>query len=53
MSSVSRTVTAIARPASSIGPSGVSMAAIVDVKPEGSTTTSSPGFITPPATCPA
>ena len=34
-------------------PPGPSIAAIVDVKPDGSTTTSSPGLNTPPATVPA
>ena len=39
--------------ASSTGPSEVSIRAMRDVKPEGSTTTSSPGLNTPPATRPA
>ena len=39
--------------ASSTGPSAVSIDAIVEVKPDGSTTTSSPGLNTPPAICPA
>ena len=54
ISSASRIVTAIGANASSTGaPPGPSMAAIVDVKPDGSTTTSSPGLNTPPATVPA
>ncbi len=39
--------------ASSTGPSKVSIDAILVLRPDGSTTTSSPGFITPPATVPA
>ena len=53
ISSARRTVTDIGANASSTGPSAVSIDAIVDVKPDGSTTTSSPGLSTPPATCPA
>ena len=46
-------VTDIGANASSTGPSAVSIDAIVDVKPDGSTITSSPGLNTPPATVPA
>ena len=53
MSSASRSVTDIGENASSTGPPPVSIDAIVDVKPDGSTTTSSPGLSTPPATVPA
>ena len=48
-----RTVTDIGAYASSTGPSAVSTEAIREVKPLGSTMTSSPGLSTPPATCPA
>ena len=53
MSSVRRTVTAIGGNASSTGPAKVSTDATVDVKPLGSTITSSPGLNTPPTTVPA
>ena len=52
-SSSSRTVTDIGGYASSTGPSAVSIPAIRVVNPDGSTITSSPGFSTPDATCPA
>ena len=52
-SSASLIVTAIGAKASSTGPSAVSMLATVELRPEGRTTTSSPGLNTPPATVPA
>ena len=52
-SSVSRIVTDIGGTASSTGPSAVSIDAIVDVNPDGSTTTSSPTLYVPLATWPA
>jgi hypothetical protein len=52
-SSARRIVTAIGENASPTGPSAVSIVAIVVVSPDGSTTTSSPGLNTPPATVPA
>ena len=52
-SSSSRTVTDIGGNASAISLSNRSMPAIVEVMPLGSTTTSSPGLSTPPATMPA
>ena len=52
-SSVSRIDTDIGGNASSTGPSNVSIPAMVVVIPDGSTTTSSPGRNTPPATTPA
>ena len=53
MSSLRRTDTDIGGNASSIAPSKVSIAAIVERCPPGSTTTSSPVRMIPPATCPA
>ena len=53
MSSSRRIVTDIGANASATGPSNVSIDAIREVKPDGSTTTSSPGLNTPPATRPA
>ena len=50
ISSSRRTVTDIGGYASSISPSAVSMAAMREVKPDGSTMTSSPFFSTPPTT---
>jgi hypothetical protein len=52
-SSVRRTVTDIGANASSTAPRGPSIAAIVVVRPLGSTWTSSPGRRTPLATVPA
>ena len=52
-SSSRRTVTDIGGKASSISSSKRSMPAILEVMPLGSTTTSSPGLRTPPATMPA
>ena len=52
-SSVRRTVTLIGGNASAISSSNRSIASIVLVMPLGSTTTSSPGLSTPPATWPA
>ena len=46
-------LTDIGAKACSIGPDWVSIAEIVDVSPDGSTITSSPGLNTPPATWPA
>ncbi len=51
-SSARRTVTDIGGKASSSSRSNRSMPSIVEVMPEGRTTTSSPGFSTPPATWP-
>ena len=45
--------TAIGANASSTGPSNVSIDRMVDVNPDGSTMTSSPGLSTPLATVPA
>src|SRR5690606_29332342 len=52
-SSANRSVTDMGGNASSTGPSNVSIPVIVVVRPEGRWSTSSPGFSTPPATCPA
>ena len=53
ISSVRVMATDIGAKVSSTGPWGPSMLAMVDSKPDGSTTTSSPGLSTPPATVPA
>ncbi len=50
---VSLIVTDIGPKASAMGPSYESIEATVEVKPLGSTTTSSPGLKTPPAIVPA
>ena len=52
-SSASTTVAVSGGSTDSAGPRGVSMRAIVEVSPEGSTSTSSPVRSTPPATRPA
>ena len=52
-SSLRRMVTAIGEKASVAGPCALSMEATVELRPDGSTTTSSPGLNTPPATVPA
>jgi hypothetical protein len=53
ISSSSRIVTDMGANASATGPSTVSMAAMRDGSPDGSTITSSPGLKMPPATWPA